>query len=215
MGRAFTDLDGRPSVTCVPATPPVDFAAGGLELPDACAAAGAGTVGEGCVDVGGFPASDCPDGQAAVLGEAGTNTVCSPEVAASDGPGARDFSAPLEELRVCSAPPPRCGRFGWLVKNQDKDRQGVICPRSIPDLAARTMPEEPTCDDVDFGGGGFSNESPGERAPFDPDTEPIDETLTPADLPEGGVRGPSGCDGCASAWAPERNPFVGALLRRR
>ncbi len=36
VARTFSDLDGEQSVTCVPAVPPVDLAAGGLELPDPC-----------------------------------------------------------------------------------------------------------------------------------------------------------------------------------
>src|SRR5690606_33545606 len=42
VAQRFNDLDGAPSVTCVPRVPPVDLRAGGDLLPDACANASCG-----------------------------------------------------------------------------------------------------------------------------------------------------------------------------
>ena len=63
VAQRFTDLDGQPSVTCVPRVPPVDLRAGGQVLPDACArvSCGAGR----CVDRNGVAVCACDDGAAA------------------------------------------------------------------------------------------------------------------------------------------------------
>src|SRR6185503_9941775 len=36
VARRFTDLDGQPSLTCVPDVAPVDLEAGGIVVPDIC-----------------------------------------------------------------------------------------------------------------------------------------------------------------------------------
>ncbi len=163
VGRRFNDLDGQPSVTCVPATPPVDFAAAGITLPDACKGVDCGNGS--CVDVGGFPTCNCRGASAAVLGASDRAPTCEAIERASEIRGARDFTAKMEDVRACApAPDNSCGEFGWLVPNENKSRQGVVCVSSIPDDPRRfEVPPKPTCEDY-YGPGGPG--SPG--GPFDP-----------------------------------------------
>ncbi|MBA3821356.1 MAG: DUF2330 domain-containing protein, partial [Deltaproteobacteria bacterium] len=57
VAQRFTDLDALPSVTCVPAAPPVDLRAGGHQLPDACASVSCGAGS--CVDRNGVAVCAC------------------------------------------------------------------------------------------------------------------------------------------------------------
>jgi len=158
VARAFTDADGQRSVTCVSEVPLVDFSAGGVVLPSACATVdcGFGT----CVDLGGFPACQCNPGQAAVvvMGVEAPRCVLATQMAAS--PGAEDFTGPLEEVAVCAPAPPSCGERGWLVETSGGIR-GEACPSSVPDPAAFEIPPMQTCADLGRpgragGGGGCS-----------------------------------------------------------
>ena len=160
VARAFRDLDGEQSVTCVPDTHTVDYAAAGITLPDACAELSCGANGS-CVDVGGFPTCLCAAGFAATtVGDAPLPT-CAAVERVSGSSGARDFSEALEDVRACAPPPPQCGQWGWLVENPNKTRQGVVCPSSVPsNPSAFTPPPAPTCEDY-YGGSGGSG-------PFDP-----------------------------------------------
>jgi hypothetical protein len=129
VAQRFNDLDGLPSVTCVPQTPPCDLRAGGDVLPDACANVdcGAGI----CMDRNGVAVCACNAGAAAVATNANELPRCSPILASSDSPGAQDFSEPLRELDVCAPEAPSCGDDGWVVKRKS-DRPGVACKGSKP-----------------------------------------------------------------------------------
>ncbi len=144
--RAFLDSDGATSVTCVPEINTVDFAAGGLELPDACRDS---MVADGeCVDVGGFPAFVCDDGFAAAWGPeiGGTRDVlCSPVMLRTEGPGASNPSPALQDLDVCAPPPPSCAAGGWLVE-REVSIEGVQCA-DPPDESWFEEPPAPDCSD--------------------------------------------------------------------
>jgi len=128
VAQRFTDLDGLPSVTCVPQTPPCDLRAGGDALPDACANAscGAGL----CMDRNGVAVCACNAGAAAVAGTA-ESPRCEAITSSSQTPGAQDFSEPLRDVQVCAPEPPQCGESGWLVK-KTSPRPGVACGSSKP-----------------------------------------------------------------------------------
>ena len=132
VAQRFTDLDGKPSVTCVPQTPPCDLRAGGDVLPDACASTdcGAGL----CLDRNGVGVCACNAGAAAI---AGTNDSprCEAITGSSESPGAQDYSEALRALDVCAPPPPSCGESGWLVKGTSP-RPGVACGASAPSPAS-------------------------------------------------------------------------------
>jgi len=162
--RAFTDADGERSVTCVPDTPPVDFGAGGLAVPDACSASV--DCGDGaCIDLGGFPACRCNPGAAAVAMPGMELPTCLPVVEMAGSPGAEDFSGPLATVRVCApAPPSSCGDYGWLVETEGGIR-GEACESSIPDPMLLEIPDPPVCTDLGLppalgGGGGCSTVAP-------------------------------------------------------
>lgn len=144
VARVFTDLDGRPSVTCVPETPPVDLEAGGIDLPDACATLDCG-LGR-CVDLNGVPACECDGGAVAVTDELRKLPYCRPIDELSGGPGADDFSEALRELAVCAPPPPVCGADGWL-EHVGSTRVGASCGYEQPDPADLVPPPAPVCDD--------------------------------------------------------------------
>lgn len=144
LARAFSDLDGRPSVTCVPATPTVDFTAGGLELPDVCAGVDCGQGS--CEALNGFAACGCFDGAVAVLDDAGA-VRCEAIVDHFESPGTGDFTGPLAELDICTPPPPQCGRFSWLEPLPAVDIPGVVCASTTPTEVALTPPAKPTCAD--------------------------------------------------------------------
>lgn len=196
VARKFTDLDGQESVTCVPDQAPVDFASAGITLPDACknVDCGAGR----CVDVGGFPTCRCTAGNVAVLGAEGRTATCKPVDLRSGFRGARDFSTALVDVRVCApAPTADCGRWGWLVPNQNKERQGVVCTSSIPEDPTRfEVPPEPTCEEYygpGYGGSGGS----GGSDPFDP-RNPNDPSV-PLPGSSGGAGGTAGASSDAGA----------------
>lgn len=192
VGRTFTDLDSQLSVTCVPDTHTVDFAAAGITLPDACTAADCGNGT--CIDVGGFPTCACDPGFAASLSGDSTVPSCAAIEESTGNSGARDYSAAHEALAVCAPAPPECGEWGWLVPNANKTRQGVVCASSHPsDEAAFDIPAEPTCADLGL----------------------------PELNGENGPKVAGGC-GCASAGTPDGlgwSAFISALalagLRRR
>lgn len=150
--RRFTDLDGQPSVTCIPDAALVDLEAGGLELQSPCdgVSCGAGT----CIDIGGFATCACAGGGAAALVDPTASVpTCFETFRGTGSPGAEDFSAPMEDVRACAPAPPSCGEFGWLVRNTSPEREGVLCPSSVPDAARFEIPDEPTCRDVGPGPG--------------------------------------------------------------
>ena len=138
----YTDLDSQQSVTCVPATPPVDLRAGGAQIPDACATT---TCGNGtCVDRNGIATCVCPANTAASVRIAGTNPFCSQTLSPTGGPGAQDYSGPLRALAVCAPRYPSCGTGGWLVQ-EPVLYAGVDCGDATPPPALTREPEKPTC----------------------------------------------------------------------
>ncbi len=143
VARVFTDLDGEPSVTCVPETPPVDLEAGGLDLPDACATLDCG-LGR-CVDLNGVPACDCNGGAVAVTDVLRKLPYCRPIDELSGSPGADDYSDAYRELAVCAPPPPRCETGGWLV-NVGSERPGANCGGQDPLPGQTVIPDAPTCE---------------------------------------------------------------------
>jgi MYXO-CTERM domain-containing protein len=163
IARSFTDLDGQPSVTCVPRAAPVDFGADGLDLPSACD--GVDVRNGRCVDLGGFPAVDCGDAVATLDGDAITCAALELDTATG---GARDYTAGIADIRVCAPPPPAsCGEFGWLVDNDFKRRDGVLCESSVPQDRSRFVPPPaPTCGDAQSGrypgGGGVPSPAGGD-----------------------------------------------------
>ncbi|MFT6396981.1 MAG: hypothetical protein ACJAYU_001725 [Bradymonadia bacterium] len=149
VGRTFRDLDGAFSVTCVPETPPVDFSAGGLVLKSACE-----DEGESCVDVGGFLARRCAEGEVAV---AQLGPVCLPITDEVDaGPGGFDSHTDLlVDVEICiPAPATDCGEFGWLEYVEPRSQFAVMCEQSNPDpalLEIPPLPPEPDCPEYDTG----------------------------------------------------------------
>ncbi len=147
VAQRFGDLDGAASVTCVPATPPVDLRAGGLVLPDACAGVSCGNGS--CIDRNGVAVCECNPGSAARAGT-GTAPRCETIVSSTHTAGAMDYSEPLRGLDVCAPPPPTCGPGGWLQKTGTSN-PGVNCGGTEP-AYGKTLPgAKPTCDDW-FGG---------------------------------------------------------------
>ncbi len=147
VAKVFTDLDGIRSVTCVPDESPVDLAAGGLDLPDACATinCGLGT----CLNIGGFATCDCDPGAAADATKVAAPTCLAIEVA-TNTPGADDYSAPLANLPVCAPAPPQCGAYGWNVPLalSPGDTRGFQCASSIPSYQDQRVVDSPTCEDL-------------------------------------------------------------------
>src|SRR3569623_118581 len=125
----YTDLDSQQSVTCVPATPPVDLRAGGAQIPDACATTDCGTGS--CVDRTGIATCVCPANTAASVRIAGTHPFCSQPLSPTGGPGAQDYSGPLRALAVCAPRYPSCGTGGWLAK-EPVQSAGVDCGDATP-----------------------------------------------------------------------------------
>jgi hypothetical protein len=152
VARTFTDLDGELSVTCVRRETAVDYEAGGLELPDACAGV---DCGDGtCLDRGGFPACECSDGAAAIVDPDRLVAPCVPVSRTTGSPGAENFSTQLRDLDVCAPEPPSCGPDGWLVENDRIQTRGVECASSVPDASELEMPPAPRCGgDAGFGSG--------------------------------------------------------------
>jgi hypothetical protein len=116
VAQAFTDLDGGPSITCVPEQPPTDLGLG-LNLPDACGGidCGLGT----CVDRNGFAACSCDPETVAETPLPGASPFCTPLQLPTNSselasPGAERFSEALRTLEVCLPIAPHCGPDGWL-----------------------------------------------------------------------------------------------------
>ncbi|CAN5836354.1 hypothetical protein BH11MYX2_BH11MYX2_15260 [soil metagenome] len=155
VAQQYMDLDNKPSIACVPTTPPVDLRAGGAQLPDACAGV---SCGEGtCIDRNGVAVCECEAGTAALPG-AGSSPSCANVTRGGTTPGAQDYSAPLHDLEVCAPAYPVCGEGGWLEKHAVA-KAGVACVNIVKDPpAALTVPgDAPTCDDGLLGCGGCSS----------------------------------------------------------
>jgi Uncharacterized protein conserved in bacteria (DUF2330) len=104
VAQQFIDLDGKPSVTCVPRTPTVDLRAGGDVLPDACATADCNGT---CIDRNGIAVCACDPDMAAVATSTSAPR-CATIVASTNTPGAQDYTALLATLDVCAPAPPTC-----------------------------------------------------------------------------------------------------------
>lgn len=146
VARRFTDLDGEPSITCVPEEAPVDLGAGGVQLPDTCAGidCGQGT----CIDLGGFPACKCNEGAAAALGDPSPAPTCRSIEQRTGTPGAQNYTQSMDDIRVCAPPPPAsCGDFGWLER-RTVTNPGEACASSQPNPALLAPPDPPTCADL-------------------------------------------------------------------
>ena len=142
VARVFTDLDGQPSVTCVPDTPPVDLEGGGIDLPDACATIDCG-LGV-CVDLNGVPHCQCDGGAAAVTDVLRKLPVCRAIDELSGSPGAEDYSEMLRELSVCAPPPPTCAPGGWLERVTVAN-PGASCGGAEPLPEQLIPPPAPSC----------------------------------------------------------------------
>jgi uncharacterized protein (TIGR03382 family) len=153
VAQRFTDLDGQPSVTCIPRTPPVDLRANGEQLPDACVNVSCGNGS--CVDRNGVAVCQCNPGTAAGLSGVFVPR-CEPIVHTTATPGAQDFSDALRELDVCAPQPPICGDGGWLVE-RPSPRPGVRCGKVEPSPEQLRVPAKPTCG---FFGGCGCQETP-------------------------------------------------------
>ena len=129
VAQRFTDLDGLPSVTCVPATPPCDLRAGGDQLPDACATA---SCGDGqCIDRNGVAVCACNSGAAATALATALAPHCDTVQIETNSPGAENFSTPLADLPVCAPPPPTCDSGSKLVR-VGSPIVGVDCGNATP-----------------------------------------------------------------------------------
>ncbi|MFT5357717.1 MAG: hypothetical protein ACI9KE_004954 [Polyangiales bacterium] len=150
VARSFSNLDGEPSVTCVPDVYPVDFSGPGVFLPDACAdfSCGLGT----CVDVGGFPTCRCAPTAAGTLDEDG-NAVCQTIRTPSESPGA-SVEVSLETVFVCAPRLPRCRSGGWLVVASWPGQTGRDCGYNVPSPFRLTPRLAPNCNGVDAGPSG-------------------------------------------------------------
>lgn len=147
VARTFNDLDGLPSVTCVPAAHVVDLGVG-IELPSACAGL---TLPNGlCVDLGGFAAADCGAGFAGRVDGANPAPACLPIENGTGSPGGQNFSTELKTVKVCRPRPPSCGPEGWL--DDQGTREGEDCGNWEATTAQLTPPPAPECPDEDTGG---------------------------------------------------------------
>jgi hypothetical protein len=126
VAQQFTDLDGKPSVTCVPRMPPVDLRAGGDVLPDACASADCNGT---CIDRNGIAACACGAGMAATVST--TAPSCAAITASTQTPGAQRYTDALEALDVCAPPPPQCLE-GAKYMRVDTPRLGTNCGNANP-----------------------------------------------------------------------------------
>jgi hypothetical protein len=155
VAQRYTDLDNKPSIACVPTTPPVDLRAGGAQLPDACAGV---SCGEGtCIDRNGVAVCECEAGTAAILGS-GPAPTCANVTRGGTTPGAQDYSEPLKDVEVCAPAYPVCAEGGWLEKHAVA-KAGITCPNiaSQPPTALTIPGPAPTCGDGFLGCGGCSS----------------------------------------------------------
>ncbi|MDQ3338360.1 MAG: DUF2330 domain-containing protein [Myxococcota bacterium] len=128
VAQQFVDLDGKPSVTCVPATTPVDLRAGGAVLPDACATA---SCGDGtCIDRNGIAVCACAPNTAARATATAAPSCAAIELETST-PGAENFTGALASLDVCAPPPPSC-EPGAKYMRVETPRLGVNCGDANP-----------------------------------------------------------------------------------
>jgi MYXO-CTERM domain-containing protein len=148
VARQFTDLDGKKSVTCIPAQPPVDLEAGGIDLPDACAGIDCG-LGQ-CHDRNGVAVCTCNGGAAAVTEQSQRAPRCVAIAGFSGTPGAEDYSDGIRALDVCAAPVPACDVTGWYEQVQTP-RLGVDCGDATPPAERLTPTPAPTCGDASNG----------------------------------------------------------------
>ena len=148
VARQFVDLDARPSVTCVPERPPVDFEAGGLDRPDACVGITCGGGGT-CADLNGVAHCKCAAGEVAVVRESATTPSCEPIGARAADAGGHNVSHDLQDLPVCAPPPPACGEGGWLYRTTTGS-PGIDCGDATPPASALVEPPRPTCPDQGF-----------------------------------------------------------------
>jgi hypothetical protein len=129
VAQRFIDLDGLPSVTCVPEKPPADLRAGGAQLPDACATA---SCGDGtCIDRNGVPVCACNTGTAATLVATALAPRCDTVQIETKSPGADNYSAPIADLPVCAPPPPSCAP-GYKLSARFSPISGVDCGNMTP-----------------------------------------------------------------------------------
>ncbi len=151
VAQQFDDLDGKPSVTCVPQTPPCDLRAGGDALPDACANVGCGAGV--CQDRNGVAVCACNAGAGAVTTLAGAPTCVAYDLS-SQTPGAEDYSEQLRDLEVCAPALPECDG-GWYEK-RTSPRPGVACGAQATPSPLQMIPKSgPSCGGF-FGCGGCS-----------------------------------------------------------
>lgn len=195
VARSFANLDGEPSVTCVPDVYPVDFSGPDVFLPDACEEFDCGS-GD-CVDVGGFPTCQCTSSAVGTLDEEG-NVRCETIITASDSPGASQEGS-LESIGVCSPRPQDCGSRGWLVPATWPGQTGRDCDYNQPSVGRLRPLRAPDC----TSDGGTS-----------------DGGVTGDASADGGAAGPDDSSGCgctvggAPSW-PAGLIFLSVFLLRR
>ena len=197
--RQFTDLDGAPSVTCVPNVGTVDLAAGGLDLPTACKPSTCGS--SACVEIGGFPSCDCGQTGVALVDPNDVVPACTGIERVTGDSGARDYTTPMDDVRACAPAPGECGQFGWFVPNPNINIQGVVCPSSLPDESQFEIPAEPTCDDLYPG---YSDRYPGDPT-IDSNFDGNPDVVEDKDV--GG-----GCSGCATSGGGSGSAGLMVLL---
>ncbi|MFT7580491.1 MAG: MYXO-CTERM domain-containing protein [Myxococcota bacterium] len=208
VARTFRDLDGLPSVTCQPRQALVDLGAD-IELPDSCKGV---TVADGtCVDVGGFPSSECAGTAAGVLRDGLAPPTCVEIQQQTGSPGAENFSQKLNGLDVCSPRPRACGNLGWLVANPNPNIVGISCPKNQPSQDAFLEPTAPQCpgtgEDVSVTDSGSDTGADSNRA--DADDGAADG--------RGTVRVGGGCQGADldASWLLALSLLGLAVLRQR
>jgi MYXO-CTERM domain-containing protein len=147
VARSFTDYDGEESITCVPDAPPVDLAAGGIDIPNICDTLTLESS-ETCLDLSGFAGMQCGNDEAAVLNGSGVAPGCSPITVDSETSGARDYTREYTDLAICAPAPPACdAMYGWLEETGFNQRDSVeACDSSLADPSWLEEPEKPTCD---------------------------------------------------------------------
>ena len=131
VARHFVDLDGTPTLTCVPRTPIIDYkAATTVVLRDACEGV---TCGQGaCFDVGGTATCRCDEGTLALRTTAAA-PICAALAASSGGAGATNPTDALHAVEFCRPAAPDCGPNGWLTeRNSPTGRRGQICASTTP-----------------------------------------------------------------------------------
>jgi hypothetical protein len=213
VGRKFTDMDGKPSITCVPSVGTVDLSAGGIEIPDVCASRGQLTSGT-CNPVGGFVTAACDPGFAAVLNTSDLPG-CSQITASSDSPGGLHMTKDVASIKVCAPPAPRCSSDGWLVRLPVSIKGEQCSP--APDPSWFVEPPAPTCPTSSSStgtSGAFPNNATTSSAGSSSTTEPRPATSTMMDTtaPRPGSVAPRS-KGCALASNPGRTQgAIGAAL---